>query len=56
MAVVTAQLARAALVDWPTAAVAAASGALLLRWRVNAAWIVLGAGLVGLVARRLGGA
>jgi chromate transporter len=51
MAVVTAQLGRAAVVDWSTAALAAASAVLLLRFRVNSAWLVLGGALLGLVMR-----
>lgn len=49
MAVVAAQLARAALVDGVTIAIALASAALLLRWRVNATWLVLGGAAVGLL-------
>ncbi len=48
MAVVSWQLGRAALVDIPTAAIAAACGVLLLRYRVNSAWLVLGGALAGL--------
>lgn len=42
MAVVTWQLGRVALTDWFTVALAAASGVLLLGFRVNSAWLVLG--------------
>lgn len=48
MAVVTFTLARAALVDVTTAVLAAASAFLLLRLRVNSAWLVLGGALIGL--------
>jgi chromate transporter len=44
------QLGRSAIVDPVTALVAAASAALLLRFGVNSAWLVLGGGLVGLLA------
>ena len=47
MAVVGAQLGRAAIVDVPTAILAVASAATLFRWRVNSAWLVLGGGVVG---------
>jgi len=47
MAVVSWQLGRAALVDIPTTAIAVASGVLLLRFRVNSAWLVLGGALAG---------
>lgn len=50
MAVVTWQLGRAALVDWFTVAIALASAFLLLRYhKLNSAWLVLGAGLLGIV-------
>jgi chromate transporter len=49
MAVVTAQLGRAALVDPLTVALAAVSALLLVRWRVNSAWLVLGGAGVGLL-------
>jgi chromate transporter len=48
MAVVTWQLGRAALVDWVTVALAILSGVVLFRFpRLNPAWLVVGAGLVG---------
>ena len=50
MAVVTAQLGRAALVDPLTVGLAALSALLLLRWRVNSAWLVLGGAVIGLMA------
>jgi len=54
MAAVTVHLARAALVDWLTVALAAVSAVLLLRYRVNSAWLVLGAGLIGVLTMVLG--
>lgn len=48
MAVVTVALARAALVDLVTVAIAVASAVLLLHFRVNSAWLILGAALLGL--------
>lgn len=50
MAAVAALLAREAVVDWLTLALALASAALLLRFKVNSAWLVLGGGAIGLVA------
>lgn len=47
MAVVTWQLGRAALVDWLTLALVVSSAVLLMRWRTNSAWLVLGGGLIG---------
>ena len=47
MAVVTAQLGRHALVDLPTVLLALASAVLLLRFRVNSIWLVLGGLAVG---------
>ena len=49
MAVVTWQLARAAIVDWVTIALAALSAIVLWRWRVNSAWLVLAGAMVGLL-------
>jgi chromate transporter len=51
MAWVTLQLAAAAIVDVPTAALGLASAVLLIRLRVNSAWLVVGGALVGLAAR-----
>ncbi|HLL81562.1 MAG TPA: chromate efflux transporter [Longimicrobium sp.] len=48
MAAVTVQLARTALVDPLTLALALASAVLLIRYRVNSAWLVLGGAAVGL--------
>jgi chromate transporter len=47
MVVVTYQLGRAAIVDMTTIALALISGVLLLCFRVNSAWIVLGGGIAG---------
>jgi chromate transporter len=49
MAVVTWQLGRAALVDAWTVGLALVSAVLLIRYRVNSAWLVLGGGAVGLL-------
>jgi chromate transporter len=53
MAVVTFTLGRAAIVDVTTALLAAASAVLLLRCRVNSAWLVLGGACVGFAVRQL---
>jgi chromate transporter len=47
MAVVTAQIARTALIDWITVVIMAASAFLLVKWRVNSTWLVLGGALLG---------
>lgn len=52
MALVTVQLARAAIVDGWTAAIAAVSAVLLLRFRASPAWLVPAAALLGLVLPR----
>jgi chromate transporter len=52
MAVVTWELARAALVDPLTVGMALVSVVLLLRFRLNSAWLVLGGAVMGLVLRR----
>jgi hypothetical protein len=44
-------LARDAVVDVPTAVVAAAAAAVLWRWRVNAAWLVAAGAAWGLIFR-----
>ncbi|MCP3141672.1 chromate transporter [Pyxidicoccus xibeiensis] len=49
MAVVTWQLGRAALVDAWTVGLAVVSAVLLIRFRVNSAWLVLGGGAVGVL-------
>jgi chromate transporter len=49
MAVVTWQLSRVAVADWLTGALALASAVLLLRFRVNSAWLVGGGALAGLI-------
>lgn len=51
MAVVTWRLGRAALVDWPTVAMLVASLILLIRFRLNSAWLALIGALYGLVFR-----
>ncbi len=52
MAAVTVQLSRAALVDATTAAMAAISALLLIYSRMNSAWLIFAAGLVGVAATR----
>jgi chromate transporter len=49
MAGVTLQLGRTSLVDWLTVLTGVASLGLLLRWRVNATWLVLGGVGIGLL-------
>jgi chromate transporter len=49
MAVVTVQLGRAALVDGLTIALAIVSAGLLLRYRLNATWLILGGAAIGLL-------
>jgi chromate transporter len=54
MAVVTAQLGHAALVDVPTIVLALVSAVLLVRYEINATWLVLGGAAVGLALHFLG--
>jgi chromate transporter len=54
MAVVTAQLGRAALIDRLTVVLAGVSAFLLVRWRVNSAWLVLGGAVIGVLAATWG--
>jgi chromate transporter len=53
MAVVTVQLARSALVDVPTVAVALASGIALIRFKVNTTWLVAAGAAVGVLSSLL---
>jgi chromate transporter len=50
MATVSFQLGRSAMVDWLTVSLAIASAILLLRFRINSAWLVLGGALIGIAA------
>ena len=52
MALVSLQLGQAALVDPLTVGLAAVSLAVLLRFRINSAWLVLAGGVLGAVLRR----
>jgi chromate transporter len=54
MAVVTWQLGASAVRDVPAAVLALASAVLLLRYRVNSSWLVLGGAGMGLAVRSLG--
>jgi chromate transporter len=53
MAGVTWQLAVRAIVDVPTAALAVLAGTLLVFWRPNVVWLVVGGGVAGLVIEAL---
>jgi len=55
MAAVSYQLGRAAIVDWLTIALTIASAVLLLRYRVNSAWLVLGGALLGIIVQAVRG-
>ena len=55
MASVSYELGRASIVDWITLATAVASAFLLLRFRVNSAWLVLGGAIIGIAASVLRG-
>jgi chromate transporter len=52
MLTVTWALSKVAIIDVPTAALAAASAFLLIKFRTNSAWLVLGGALIGLVIAR----
>ena len=54
MAGVAWQLGRSAIVDAFTAILAIGSALILLRWRINSAWLVLGGGVAAVAARWLG--
>jgi chromate transporter len=50
MAAVTWELGRAALVDWTTVALALVSAVILFRYKVNPAWLILGAAAFGVIS------
>ncbi|GIV95742.1 MAG: chromate transporter [Herpetosiphonaceae bacterium] len=54
MAAVTWELGRAAIIDPLTALLAAVAAILLLRFKVNSAWLVLGGAIVALIYRWIG--
>jgi len=54
MAGVTVRLGRDALVDVPTVLLALAAAVLLIRYRVNSAWLVLGGGAIGVAYKFVG--
>lgn len=54
MAVVTFELGRASLVDVPTVLLGLASAAILLRFKPNPTWIVLGCGALGAILHPVG--
>jgi chromate transporter len=51
MAVVAWQLGMAAIIDWLTALIFVASAVALLRFRLNSAWLIGGAALIGLMVK-----
>jgi chromate transporter len=53
MLVVTYQLGRSAVIDLPTLLLALMSAVLLFRFRLNSVWLVLGAGIAGLLLHTL---
>ncbi len=53
MAAVLWELGRAAVADWLTAALALGAAALLFRYKLNSAWLVLAGGLIALLLRWL---
>jgi chromate transporter len=55
MAAVTWELGRAAVVDWVTLLLALLAAVLLVRFKVNSTWLVLGGGVFALLWRWVGG-
>jgi len=53
MAAVTLRLGQDALIDVPTVVMAVVAAILLIRFRVNSAWLVIAGGLIGLVISSL---
>ncbi len=54
MAVVTWKLASTAVLDWVTGVLALLSCLAVFRFQINASWLVLGGGLVGLAFHLIG--
>ena len=54
MLAVTWQLARSAVVDWPSAGAALVATVLLLRWRINSVWLIAGGAAFGAMTHGLG--
>jgi chromate transporter len=54
MAFVGWEFAKASLISWPAIVIAAVSLILLVRYRVNTAWLVLGGALAGIAVRAAG--
>jgi chromate transporter len=54
MVAVTWEIGRAALVDWLTVVLALASAVLLVRFKMNSAWLILAAAVLGIGAALLG--
>jgi chromate transporter len=54
MAAVSWQLGRASLIDVPTIAMALATFGILMRLKINSAWLVLAGGAIGLISMLLG--
>ena len=54
MMFVTFELGRSALIDWLTVLLSAVSFVLLIRFKVNSAWLILGGALVGRMVRMVG--
>jgi chromate transporter len=55
MAAVSYQLGRSAIVDGETLSLAAIGAVLLLRFRINSAWLVLGGAAVGIAIQLVRG-
>ncbi|MGH2532448.1 MAG: chromate efflux transporter [Thermomicrobiales bacterium] len=55
MAAVAWQLGKDAVVDWLTALLAAAAALLLIRYKINSAWLVVGGGIIGIVYWQIAG-
>ncbi len=49
MAAVTVDLARQTIIDLPTALIAASAAVLLLRFRINTTWLIIGGAIIGLL-------
>jgi len=53
MIFVTWELGRSALIDWITLSLAIISAVLVIRFKINSAWLVVGGAIVGILVQKI---